>query len=118
MENSIKRIFLLLKPSLRYFHRNLNYNEKYSTSKLYYLFVKDNTNKQDHYKDKPSNYRKQYGYNDTPIPYPFWKDETNKEIWQRRLRGEYDFPPKLKPIYDATKRCGCKENDLGPTMHI
>ena len=35
---------------------------------------KSYANKQSHYNDKPTNYRKQYGYNSQKIKYPFLQD--------------------------------------------
>ena len=50
-------------------------------------------------------YHKMYGYNFTPILYPFEKSKAQQETWLKRLRNIYDFPDQFIPVWSRDKKC-------------
>ena len=60
-----------------------------------------------HYLDLPPLplYHKMYGYNFSPILYPFDRSEAQQETWLKRVNNIYDFPEKFVPVWSLEKKC-------------
>ena len=46
-----------------------------------------------------------YGYNYSPIRYPFSESSRQQSVWLERLNGQVNVPQKLVPVYDSEYRC-------------
>ena len=51
-----------------------------------------------------------YGYNYSPILYPFSESSRQQAVWLERLNGQVNLPNKLVPVYNAENRC--KHNSI------
>ena len=50
-------------------------------------------------------YTKMCGYNFHTIIYPFKDSKWQQEVWQKRMRNEYDFPDRFVPRYSESNLC-------------
>ena len=46
-----------------------------------------------------------YGYNYTPIVYPFRDSPEQQSVWLDRMRGSIEIPEQLIPVYDPSLKC-------------
>ena len=46
-----------------------------------------------------------YGYNYTPIVYPFRDSPEQQRVWFERMSGQVNIPDKLVPVFDTNLKC-------------
>ena len=67
-----------------------------------------------HYQDDLPEHQHRYGYNHETIRYPIYDDPEVHSSWLKRLNGEYNFPERIVPEYDAHYKCKAHGNAYDP----